>query len=167
MAPILFYFSATCPQNVRNNNQLPCAKLTVIGQEKCYCFSTLQETWDMTRNFCELSPGFDLVALESAAEERAIIDYLAASDGNHSNLFKMLHLLYNKLVLLGLCSTCLQWTSGIWSGPLNNYYWSKTGSAFNYTNWFQTQPDLNVNGACTAMESVGQCTLRRQFIREK
>jgi hypothetical protein len=90
----------------------------------------------MARNFYELSPGFDLVVLESAEEERAIIDYLATSDGNHSNLFKTPHLLYNKFDLLDLCSTCLQWTSGIWSGPLNNYYWIKTGSAFTYTSWF-------------------------------
>ena len=86
MSPIPL-FSVTCPQNIQNNNQLPCTKLIVNGQEKCYCFSAFQETWDMARNFCELSPGFDLVALESAEEERDIVDYLAASDGIHSNLF--------------------------------------------------------------------------------
>ena len=77
-----------------------------------------------------------------------------------------------QFIWLDLWSTCLQWTSGIRSGSLNNYYWIKTGSAFTYTNWFQTQPDLNVNGACFVMNYVGQwaddqCTLRRQFVCEK
>jgi len=57
----------------------------------------------------------------------------------------------------------------VWNSTQSRYEWQTTGQPLTYTNWFQTQPDLSVDGACIVMNYVGNwgdddAALRRNFV---
>lgn len=140
---------SACPAFLNNDARLPCRVRFVDNSTYvCYCHSRFQETRETANIICR-DAAFELATLESASQDNAILDIISSSGE--------------------LCQTCLYWTSGVWNSTQSRYEWQTTGQPLTYTNWFQTQPDLSVDGACIVMNYVGNwgdddAALRRNFV---